>query len=445
MYQKWKRRTKKKPFNHTDISVGRYVAPPHNFGGCWQTEAFFNSTSRVKALFGGNRSGKTHTNVARQLYKIRDNPGIITWAAIGTADMIGQTLWPKYKELSDRSEIKTIAWANKAKGIPSVVTWFNDAVTWFKTFQQGRETFQAAAVDDILLSEEPPQDIYKECLARVIDRHGQVCLDMTPLKGLTWPYHEIDQDNVFNLRESWRISLFDNPFIPQADKDEIVSLYGKDEVKRRIEGLFEMVQGAVFKEWQPKLSVLEDFPKIPASWRRVAGIDLGYVHPFVCVWMAVSPDGEFFIYDEYYQAGEVMEYHSAQIQQHEQDSLESFLCDHLSFSGIESRVCDHERQNRAELEFHGVWTEPANKDVELSVQFLNRLMKPRANGKPSLFVAPWCEHVIQEFSTCHWKEIRTGAEQKEVIAKIDDDTVDAVRYAAMYFFEDEGGHYGFES
>ena len=60
---------------------------------------------------------------------------------------------------------------------------------FFKSYQQGREKFQAARCDFIHLDEEPPKDIYTECLMRLVDvdgrGQGKLILTMTPLKGYT--------------------------------------------------------------------------------------------------------------------------------------------------------------------------------------------------------------------------------------------------------------------
>lgn len=54
-----------------------------------------------------------------------------------------------------------------------------------KTYEQGRESFQAAEVDSIWLDEECPEDIYSECLIRTMTTQGVLMLTFTPLKGLT--------------------------------------------------------------------------------------------------------------------------------------------------------------------------------------------------------------------------------------------------------------------
>lgn len=59
-----------------------------------------------------------------------------------------------------------------------------------KSFDQKREGFQGTEQDVILLDEEPPEDVYDECVLRTVETPerpggGIVMLTYTPLKGLT--------------------------------------------------------------------------------------------------------------------------------------------------------------------------------------------------------------------------------------------------------------------
>lgn len=54
-----------------------------------------------------------------------------------------------------------------------------------KSFDQGRKTFQGTSRHVVLLDEEPPYDVYSECLVRTMTVDGMVMVTATPLKGLT--------------------------------------------------------------------------------------------------------------------------------------------------------------------------------------------------------------------------------------------------------------------
>ena len=94
----------------------------------------------------------------------------------------------------------------------------------FKSCDQGREKFQGSSLDFVWFDEEPPKDVYEECLMRVMDKQGEIFGTMTPLKGQTFIYSEI----YLNRRQSPEIwyefmTWEDNPYL---NKKEIKLLEG---------------------------------------------------------------------------------------------------------------------------------------------------------------------------------------------------------------------------
>lgn len=55
----------------------------------------------------------------------------------------------------------------------------------FKSYDQGRRAFQGTAQELIWVDEEPPQDVYTECLTRTMTTSGLIIATFTPLQGLT--------------------------------------------------------------------------------------------------------------------------------------------------------------------------------------------------------------------------------------------------------------------
>lgn len=54
-----------------------------------------------------------------------------------------------------------------------------------KSYDQGRTKFQGTSKHLVWLDEEPPMDIYSECLTRTLDCNGIVLCTFTPLKGIS--------------------------------------------------------------------------------------------------------------------------------------------------------------------------------------------------------------------------------------------------------------------
>jgi len=55
----------------------------------------------------------------------------------------------------------------------------------FKSYDQGRKKFQGTAKTLIWLDEEPPMDVYTECLTRLMTVGGHLLATFTPLEGAT--------------------------------------------------------------------------------------------------------------------------------------------------------------------------------------------------------------------------------------------------------------------
>lgn len=55
----------------------------------------------------------------------------------------------------------------------------------FKSFEQGRGAFEGTERDLVWLDEEPPMEVYVECLVRTMTTDGLVMLTFTPLNGMT--------------------------------------------------------------------------------------------------------------------------------------------------------------------------------------------------------------------------------------------------------------------
>jgi phage terminase large subunit-like protein len=59
------------------------------------------------------------------------------------------------------------------------------SILGFKSYQQGRGSFEGTAQHVVWLDEEPPIDIYGECLTRTATTGGILVLTFTPLDGLS--------------------------------------------------------------------------------------------------------------------------------------------------------------------------------------------------------------------------------------------------------------------
>ena len=120
----------------------------------------------------------------------------------------------------------------------------------FKSADQGREKFQGASLDFVWFDEEPPKDIYEECVMRVLDRCGEIYCTMTPLKGLTWVYDEIYL-NVRQNPEIWyeQMEWKDNPYLDENEVEKLIASTSDDLQESRRFGRFKSEGGLVYSEF----------------------------------------------------------------------------------------------------------------------------------------------------------------------------------------------------
>lgn len=59
------------------------------------------------------------------------------------------------------------------------------SILGFKSYDQGRKKFQGTAKHVVWMDEEPPEDVYSECMARLMTTNGMMLSTFTPLEGLS--------------------------------------------------------------------------------------------------------------------------------------------------------------------------------------------------------------------------------------------------------------------
>lgn len=158
-----------------------------------------------------------------------------------------------------------------------------------KTYEQGRENWQAGTVNGVWFDEEPPQDVFSEGMARLRGT-GITLITFTPLKGVTqlvrrYKYEDSPDRFVVYMR------LADCAWMTDEAKRRQVEMFPVHEREARINGMPMLGEGAVFST--PIEGLQEppiDFKKIPRQWFLLWAIDFGIDHPFAAVLLAWDKD-----------------------------------------------------------------------------------------------------------------------------------------------------------
>ncbi len=392
--------------------------------------AFHASPAKNRWLFGGNRSGKSESNIGFDLCSFalgvhphrRTPKNAVIWAVANTWELVGKLLWSeKIRSYMPAGQISEIVWHNKQAEIPKEIRLRNGNVIEFKAYEQGRKLFEGRAIDAFYGDEQCKTDsegIWQEIQARLLDKNGFSAQSMTPILYQPWLEDRIrglpDADAVFYA------DLNDNRksrggYVDDAEIDAMVAEWPEEVQETRIKGHFAAFMGAVFKSFSRDRHVVEPF-EIPDDWVRWRSIDLGYNNPFVCLWLARDHDRRWYVYAEHYQPQERLAVHAERIK---------------AISGKEryrATFCDHDAQERAELNGHGIKTMPARKDVLLGIEAVQSALKVQGNGKPRLFIFETCKHTVSEMIGYRWAEGTETKDPKDEPLKVNDHCVDALRY-----------------
>lgn len=389
---------------------------------------FHASDAGIRWLFGGNQSGKSHTNMidlsqlSLNIHPFKSRPNGIHWACIESWEQVRDILWEGYlKKFILPHHITKIMYGQEK--VPKKIYLRNGTTIEFKAFNQGRTLFQGRQIDSIYCDEQCIHDykgILDEMQARLLIREGFLSWSMTPIipqVELEERIEELpDTDEVFyaNLNSNRKSQ---GGYVSDKRIDALISEWPEEVQATRIKGRFASFYGAVYKTFSRSVHLVKPFI-IPKEWRRYRGFDFGFTNPFVCLWMAQDKDDNWYVYREYYKPKEVIGTHIEAVHRLSKFNVEKYLS-----------IADPENaENRKSMLTAGIPTKIARKDVAKGIECVQGKLKVKDDGKPSLFIFNTCRHTAMEMASYHYP---TGSKNKnpaDVPVPKNDHCCDALRY-----------------
>jgi len=172
----------------------------------------------------------------------------------------------------------------------------------FKTYEQGRKSFEGTSKHVIWDDEEPPEDVYTEQLLRITTTGGMVMVTFTPLQGMSdvvtafLEPTEAAREFKTYIQAGWK-------HVPHLDDEATRALLATmppHQVKARSEGEPTLGSGAIYPINEE--DILTDTRDIPGSWPRGYGMDIGWQRTAV-IWAARDPGNMVWeLYDEHYRS-----------------------------------------------------------------------------------------------------------------------------------------------
>ena len=411
-------------------------------------------THRFRMIGGGNGSGKSHNAATELVYHVTgdyptwwtglrqanphnwwivsESPGTfrdsLQKLLLGNTlndDDLGTGLIPKEKIVGYS------AWSGVSGTVNNIeVRHKNGHIVTIsvKSTDQKRENLQAATIDGVVFDEEPPLDIYEECVMRLRGNPtkppGISMLVFTSLKGLTDVVLKYCPDGIYpegqhpTDPQKYITRLFveqDCPHLTQEDINVYRQEFGGSELDSRLSGAIALGSGRIYPYAEDQVFV-KPFP-IPDYWPRCFTLDFGH-HVTCAIWGAKDPHTNvLYIYSEYYSKGhQTSQVHSLNIQA--KGKWIKGICD-PSGGGRQ----DDGRQLVDLFRSHGLDLTPGDN----SIIGLSRNCNMFENGTLKIFNT--CEQTKREFRLYRFDSKRPN----EPARNQDDHAMDCLQYMTSMF------------
>lgn len=278
----------------------------------WFKQEWFHKSQKKGRLFiGGNRTGKTVSNVVECIWwltkthpyiKMPVEPVRGRFVTVDFKNIIKPVTIPMFKQWLPTHYLINGNWDDSYDKETDTLHLENGSFIEFMSYEQETDKFASASRHFVAFDEEPPKVIWAECLARLIDTNGSWWLSMTPLFGMTWVYKQVYMPSKSNPNSPFFVvqaDMAENPHLPDEAREAYLATLSEEDVKARKEGNFVPRGGNVFKNFNPDRHRLarEDF-KLTSDMRIFTSVDQGWVHPTAWLWHAVNPAGEVVTFHE---------------------------------------------------------------------------------------------------------------------------------------------------
>jgi phage terminase large subunit-like protein len=284
----------------------------------------------------------------------------------------------------------------------------------FKSYDQRRESFQGTEKDLIWLDEEPPLDIYTECVFRGRTVNGMILLTFTPLSGPTDVVKSFQRSAQANEEGASKILVKcrweDVPHLTEEEKAQMLAgcpPYLRD---ARVNGEAVAGIGRVYPVQESDF-VIKPLQHRPDYWPCLFGIDCGW-HMTAAIWCAHDRDNDVvYVYSEHFRGEAEVPLHAAAIKARG-----------IWVPGVGDVAGASQTNGDKFLDLYraqGVRIRLPNKAVDAGIaNVLERLSTGR------LKIYNTCERLLDEIR-------RYSYDDKGKIKKEDDHGCDALRYALM--------------
>lgn len=420
-------------------------------------ERFLASKKKGKMYMGGNRSGKTVGGAANAVcymtgehtlhdvdgveFHLDHVPAAPTRGRIVGVDFnlgINQIIIPEIQRWLPSRYLIENSWEKSYSKTDRILTLNNGSTCEFMSYEQDREKFQGTSRHWTWFDEEPPLEIFKECLVRLIDQDGDWWMTMTPLIEMSWTYDALyDPALLGDIQvEVIEVDTFENPYVKREAYDRLTEIMSDEEKKTRSTGVYishtGLVYGEVFSHANnviPDIVKSSRWPVLRDTWEHFQMIDHGFNNPTAILFGAYNQDGKIIIYDEIYINKKTIPELSQMWLQRRAD-LEIITQYNIGDPALAQTDINEGLSRQAQFAQHGVLIGLGNNHVDSGISYVQIMFREQ-----QLIITSRCKETLKELRKYRWDrhltKIRDRRNLKEEPVKKDDHAMDSLRYGVM--------------
>ena len=417
---------------------------------------FHANRLREKLFIGGNRSGKTVSNVVEccwwltKKHPYREDVNNIEgpirgrYVSVDFKQGIDKIAIPYFKQYLPASELVEGSWEKSYDNYRNVLTLANGSFIEFMSYEQSLEKFAGTSRHFTSFDEEPPQPIFVECRMRLVDTKGSWWISMTPVEGISWihevfyePWEKNERPQLMVLE----INTGENPYVDETEMDAALDIVADGEKSARKEGKFVAFQGKVYPNFRPTVHKRHDFA-LSEGMVIYSSYDHGWKHPAAWLWHAVEPNGRVTTFHELIVSEKTIAELAAEVKLFEATQLapagfkvSARPCDPAcgQTSGINGLSIQGEYATKHQLYLSIPETRGKN-SVDVGLDKVQQYLRvdPELNT-PMWQYTPDCTVLERQMTKLRWKKWQSKKLEYEngprnEIHKVDDDGPDSLRY-----------------
>lgn len=405
---------------------------------------FHGASGRHRLYIGGNRSGKTTGGITEDIWwclgehPYRKTPdGGVRGRIVGVDFINGieKILKPEFMRWCPVSKLRGNSWSDAYDTQERTLHFENGSFVEFMSYDQDVDKFAGTSRHFVHFDEEPPQDIYLECVTRLIDTKGSWWMTLTPVMGMEWMFDDVylpgmnDPESNISVIE---VDMTENPYLDPQEIQEYLKLVPEEDVDARLHGKFVRRGGIIYKPFNVKTHVIPPLEMVPDYWELYASLDHGFNNPTAWLWHGVDGDGNVITFAEHYESEMIVEDHAAQVKLIN-GSIGRDPGLYIADPATAQRQAVTGSSIQSEYGLHGINLSLASNEVLNGINKVNTYLKYNDKIPPRWHITANCPNLIREIQKYRWKTWSNKKSERQnnkfdVPHKKDDHACDSARY-----------------